>query len=164
VKVVNPPTFTTTAALAYITIGALMAVWAVVWFSWLRNAPESTASWYVAAGVLFSGIVLVLIGLTAGPIGRLANQANVTGTEPGEPTVVKQEPIAAPSATTGATPAPGAAGTPASVTAVGAAAPPSGTQQPGPEVAQAATAGTAPVASGTPTVVHARTEGRPYQG
>jgi hypothetical protein len=54
-------------SLAYITVGALLTTWTLVWYSYLSNhPPESHAVYYLCGGSLASGIVLFLIGASVG--------------------------------------------------------------------------------------------------
>jgi len=65
------------AALLYVTVGALMVVWTAVWFFYLNNnPPEGRWVWYLCAGSLFTGLVLLVIGLGVGRLGREARQAD----------------------------------------------------------------------------------------
>jgi len=73
----NDITSSARAALAYITIGALMIVWAAIYYVYLNNNhPEGTSQYYWCAGFLLSGVVLLAIGLGVGWIGRAARPAN----------------------------------------------------------------------------------------
>src|SRR5262245_13211472 len=65
-------------AVAYITVGSLAAIWGAVWLYFLRNEVDA-ARWqyYVATGVLLSGLALTIIGLLVGRIGQEAQNADV---------------------------------------------------------------------------------------
>ena len=73
------PAFTAKASLAYLTIGAILDVWSSVWFLTYSNAngpmEPSTKFWLI--GFFLTGIVLMLIGLLMGPLGRSARQAEL---------------------------------------------------------------------------------------
>jgi hypothetical protein len=70
------PSFGAPVAIAYITGGALLGVWSGVWWYYLRhNPPETDAPYYFCTGFVLSALVLIIIGLTLGPIGRYAQQA-----------------------------------------------------------------------------------------
>jgi hypothetical protein len=67
------------AALAYITVGALMVVWTVVYFAfqWNHHGADGHASYYWCAGFLATGVTLFVIGLALGRIGRAARAAEL---------------------------------------------------------------------------------------
>src|SRR5580700_6817482 len=65
-------------ALIYITSGALVVIWTVIWTIYLfNNRPESNNVYYWCAGFLVTGLTLVLIGFGLGRIGRAARHADV---------------------------------------------------------------------------------------
>jgi len=71
-------------SLAYITIGAIMAVLAgTSYFFFDGNAVVG----YVRTSILVLGIVLMIIGFTVGHIGRAARKAEVPPPEAMNPTV-----------------------------------------------------------------------------
>jgi len=83
------------AALVYVTAGALLIVWTAVWFFYLNNhPPEGNWVWYVCAGSLLSGLVLLVIGLGVGQIGRSARQADSTVQAHPEAVVTTPSPVA----------------------------------------------------------------------
>jgi hypothetical protein len=66
-------------AVVYITAGSLITVWTVIYYIYLnRHGVESDTPYLTCAGFFFSGLVLIVIGLTLGHIGRAARQAEVT--------------------------------------------------------------------------------------
>jgi len=68
---------TTWAALSYITVGALVMVWTIVWYTYLRNhASEGAGYLYLCAGLLATGLTLFVIGLRIGRIGQAARGAD----------------------------------------------------------------------------------------
>ncbi len=84
-------------ALAYITIGALMMVWTGVWFVYLyHNYPfdEHQRTWYFCTALLLTGLVLLVIGLALGRIGRAARKAELPPHE-ATPTVARADQLAA---------------------------------------------------------------------
>ena len=67
----SKPSSAAPAALIYITLGALLTVWSGIWFMYLRNHPPGNqVVHYFCMGLLGTGIVLLLIGFTLGPISR----------------------------------------------------------------------------------------------
>jgi hypothetical protein len=73
------------SALAYITIGSLMDVWAGVWYWYMRSMPDGNRDgtwWYICIGLLLSGAVLIVIGLLIGRIGREARHADAPPATP----------------------------------------------------------------------------------
>src|ERR1700722_9189711 len=84
-----------TTALIYLTVGALMDVWTVIYYIYLWRHGGTDTQYLWCHGFLFSGIVFIVIGLAVGRIGRNARQAEVIHT----PDVVAPPPqAAAPSA------------------------------------------------------------------
>ncbi len=78
----SKPSGAAPAALFYITIGALMTVWSGIWYSWLRGHESSSQGvHYLCMGFLATGIVLLLIGFTLGPISRWARHAELPPSE-----------------------------------------------------------------------------------
>jgi hypothetical protein len=67
-----------TTSLIYLTVGSLMIVWTAISYFWLIQHEGHEASYYWCYGFFFSGLVLVLIGLAVGRIGRAARHAEVT--------------------------------------------------------------------------------------
>jgi len=94
------------AALLYITIGALLIVWTAVWYTYLKNyPPQSDMPFYFCYGLLASGAILLVIGLTVGRIGHSAREADQLVKAP----VITPAPVvgavpAAPPANNGAVP------------------------------------------------------------
>jgi hypothetical protein len=64
-------------ALVYITVGALLSVWTVVWFVYLRNSGHQGPAYYWCAGIGLTGLTLMLIGFGVGHIGRAARSAEL---------------------------------------------------------------------------------------
>ncbi|MCI0640087.1 MAG: hypothetical protein L0Y72_15570 [Gemmataceae bacterium] len=65
------------AALTYITIGALTAIWAGVWYVYLFNNPRSESAYYWCTGLLVTGFAMVLIGLGVGMFARSAQHSDL---------------------------------------------------------------------------------------
>ncbi len=66
-------------AVLYITLGALIDVWSVIYWIYLSRHPEghTDAAYYWVYGFFFSGLVLLVIGLALGRIGRSARHAEL---------------------------------------------------------------------------------------
>lgn len=64
-------------ALVYITIGALLDVWTLVWYVYLRNTSYAGPAYYWCIGLCLTGITLMLIGFGVGHIGRAARSAEL---------------------------------------------------------------------------------------
>jgi hypothetical protein len=65
-------------AIFLITVGTLSAIWAAVWYFFLKSRDNPPHDWayFVCAGTFFSGVALVVIGGLVGFIGRQARQAD----------------------------------------------------------------------------------------
>ena len=87
----SKPSSAAPTSLFYITVGALMTVWSGIWYACLHNAGSSSIAMnYVCIGCLVSGLVLLFIGFSLGPIARWARHAELP---PGEvtPAAVQSE-------------------------------------------------------------------------
>lgn len=107
-----------TMAIVYITVGALMDVWTVIYYIYLNRHGADDTTYLWVEGFFATDIVLMVIGFALGAIGRSAKQAEVaaaptqinTGTMPAaapqatQPIVVNVP--AAPAAPAPAAPAP----------------------------------------------------------
>lgn len=69
-----------TTSLIYLTLGALIDVWAIVYFFYLRTHNGSDIAFLYVYGFIFTGAVLFLIGLAVGRIGHFARSAEVAPT------------------------------------------------------------------------------------
>jgi hypothetical protein len=155
--ILSKPSGSARTAVAYITLGALMGVWSVIWFWYLHNNPPPGYAYYWCTGLLFTGLVLMVIGFTIGQIGRAARHAElppeIPNPQPTAPPAVTSAPGGAAAVPGGATPAaPGVGGMPVA-TAVNPAA--AGAVRPNgqgavPAAGQTGTAGTAGVAPVAP--------------
>lgn len=66
-------------SLLYITGGAVVIVWTVIWLIYcIANPPTSGKIYYAIFGFMATGAVLLFIGLRLGAIGRSAKQAEST--------------------------------------------------------------------------------------
>lgn len=64
-------------ALVYVTAGALIIVWTLVWWLWMRNhPPEGAGPYYLLGGLLATGVVVLVIGLGVGRLGSAARDAD----------------------------------------------------------------------------------------
>lgn len=78
--ILTKPSSAARTSLIYITVGALMDVWTTVYFWYLREHPPedgSNARYYWCAGFFITGLVLLVIGLAVGQIGRSARHAEL---------------------------------------------------------------------------------------
>ena len=76
----SKPSFAPRTALIYITVGALLDVWTLVWYFWFARDQQgyiSRDTWFWLSGLFFSGLVLMLIGFYLGRIGRAARKAEM---------------------------------------------------------------------------------------
>ncbi len=78
------PAFGPKVALVYVTVGALIDVWtAVYYFAFGRyrmnsgNPADENHVWFWVAGFFLTGLVLVILGLVLGPLGRAAREAEL---------------------------------------------------------------------------------------
>jgi len=69
-----------TVSLAYLTVGALLGVWSIIWFIYLNRHGANDGVFLLCYGTFFSGLVLIAIGLVVGPLGRSARAAEVPAT------------------------------------------------------------------------------------
>ncbi len=90
--ILSKPSGAAPAALSYITLGALMTVWSAIWYSWLRNhSSDHQGQYYVCMGFLATGLVLLAIGFTLGPISRWSRHAELPPSEV-TPAVLQNDP------------------------------------------------------------------------
>lgn len=90
-----------TTALIYITLGALIDVWSAVYYAYLcRTTPAGDNAYLWCAGLFATGLVLILIGLAVGRIGRSALDAETapTPTQVIAPTTTPVTPVTSPAA------------------------------------------------------------------
>ena len=93
-----PPTKTSGSArtaVLYITLGAILDVWTITWFFWMnRHGTSTDTPYFWCYGFFFTGLVLIVIGLTVGRIGRVAQNAEAPADIPNGKAA--QPPISAP--------------------------------------------------------------------
>jgi hypothetical protein len=94
----SKPSSAARMSLMYITIGALILIWSCVWYVWLyMNPPPGSfphSSYFICTGLVLTGLVLLVIGLALGRIGRAARHAELPPPE-ATPTVAQTDQIAA---------------------------------------------------------------------
>ena len=92
----STPAFGPRTALGYVTVGALLCVWTVVWY-FTRDASEEMTShtWRWVAGLFFTGATFVFLGLMLGPLGRHARKAEMAPQEVTQAEAVIQQTAAA---------------------------------------------------------------------
>jgi hypothetical protein len=93
--ILTKPSAEARVSLLYITGGALLDVWSIIWFIYMRNhAPSGSLPYYLCAGIFLSGLTLLIIGLALGRIGRAARRAELPPPEVTAP-VTRAEQVAA---------------------------------------------------------------------
>ena len=100
-------------SLVYLTIGALTVIWSVIYYLYLERTGASNLTYLWCYGFFFSGLVLIVIGLAVGHIGRSAMRAEVApppniAVTPTPTTVVETVEPPVPSAAAPVVPAPAA--------------------------------------------------------
>ena len=75
------PAFGPRTALGYVTGGALMCVWTVVWYLTREQETLTRTQWFWLAGFFLTGLTLVILGVILGPLGRAARQAEMPPAE-----------------------------------------------------------------------------------
>jgi hypothetical protein len=75
-RLVKTPSEAPRTALSYITIGAILTIWAAVWM-WQFPATDSRFLRVLCYGILGTGIALLVIGFSVGPLGRAARHADL---------------------------------------------------------------------------------------
>lgn len=76
----SKPAFGPRTAIVYITVGALIDVWTAVWyFTYARNEAGviTRDTWFWLTGLFLTGLILVIIGVFLGEIGRSARKAEL---------------------------------------------------------------------------------------
>lgn len=76
--ILSHPAFGPKTALGYVTGGALLCVWTLVWyFTRGQDRPLDHTDWFWLAGLFLTGATFVFLGLILGPLGRAARQAEL---------------------------------------------------------------------------------------
>ncbi len=79
----SKPSSIAPTSIFYVTLGALLTVWGVIWLVYLNNHPPRNDVWnYVDYIVLATGVVILVIGMGAGRIGRAAREAELPPKDP----------------------------------------------------------------------------------
>jgi hypothetical protein len=91
--ILSKPSSAARTAVMYITVGALLVVWTVVWYLYLNRHEGTDLAYFVDYGFFFTVLVLIVIGITIGRIGRSARRAELP------PEIRPQEPTAEPAVT-----------------------------------------------------------------
>jgi len=64
-------------ALVYVTAGAMIIIWTMVWWLWMANhPPDGRGPYYILGGLMATGVVVLLIGLGVGRLGSSARSAD----------------------------------------------------------------------------------------
>jgi hypothetical protein len=132
--ILTKPTFGPRTALIYITVGALIDVWVLVWY-FTRGYPLTPTQRFWILGLGLTGLTFLVLGVLIGQIGRAARKAEL----PPEPETRMEADIQKTAAATGALQAQQVAAAPVAPPAP--AAPP---VAPVPAVTQAPPAGVQP--------------------
>jgi hypothetical protein len=76
------PAFGPRVALIYVTAGALIDVWTLVYyFTVARDRELNNVTWFWLSGLFLTGLTLVVLGLVLGPLGRAARKAELPPAE-----------------------------------------------------------------------------------
>jgi hypothetical protein len=78
--ILTQPAFGPRTALAYVTGGAILDAWTIVWYS-TRDHALSKTEWFWVAGFFLTGLIFVVLGFLLGPLGRAARQAELPPAE-----------------------------------------------------------------------------------
>jgi len=78
--ILSEPSFGPRTALAYVTGGALIDVWTLVWYFTREGELTPTGQFWVV-GLALTGLTFVTLGLLLGPLGRSARQAELPPAE-----------------------------------------------------------------------------------
>jgi hypothetical protein len=81
-------------AVIYITTGAIMDVWTVLWFIWMkRHATTDDGPYFWCYGFFLTGLTLLIIGLALGKIGRAARHAEAPSETTSSNAASAQQPV-----------------------------------------------------------------------
>jgi hypothetical protein len=74
--ILSQPAFGPRTALIYVTVGALIDVWTLVWY-FTRDYELTRSQQFWVVGLGLTGVTLMLLGLLLGRLGRSARQAEL---------------------------------------------------------------------------------------
>jgi hypothetical protein len=119
-------------AVMYITIGAIVDVWTVLWYVWMNKHGTATdAPYFWCYGFFLTGLTLMIIGLALGRIGRAARHAEApVDTTASNAALQAQQPVARAAASPAPAAMPIANGQPGMTTAAPGGAVTPGAYQP----------------------------------
>lgn len=76
--ILSHPAFGPKTALGYVTGGSLLCIWTLVWYFTIGQHRELTdTTRFFLIGLVLTGVTFVFLGLTLGPLGRAARQAEL---------------------------------------------------------------------------------------
>lgn len=78
--IMTQPAFGPKLSIAFITGGALIDVWDLVWYFTIAEHPLSPPARFMFWGLLLTGVTFLLIGFFLGSIGRAARKAEMPPT------------------------------------------------------------------------------------
>lgn len=78
--ILTQPSFGPRTALLYVTGGALIDVWTLVWY-FTREHELTRSEQFWVIGLCLTGLTFVILGLLLGPLGRSARQAELPPAE-----------------------------------------------------------------------------------
>jgi hypothetical protein len=80
--ILTRPSFGPATSLIYITSGAMLDVWTLVWYwAYGRNEVLSNTAWFWLVGLFLTGVILMGIGVLLGRIGQSARKAELPPTD-----------------------------------------------------------------------------------
>jgi hypothetical protein len=80
--ILSKPSSSAPTSLFYITLGALMTAWSAIWYFYLNRVDSDRQGlFYLCTGFLVTGLVLLTIGISIGPLARQARKAELPPTE-----------------------------------------------------------------------------------
>ncbi len=74
--ILSHPAFGPRTALGYVTGGALLCVWTLVWY-FTREYDLTRNQWFWLSGLFLTGTTFIFLGLVLGPLGRAARQSEL---------------------------------------------------------------------------------------
>jgi hypothetical protein len=102
--ILTQPAFGPRTALIYVTVGALIDVWTLVWYFTRERALTGTEQFWVI-GLILTGLTFVVLGLFLGQLGRAARRAEMPPVEAAQAEADIQKTAAANPPAVAATPA-----------------------------------------------------------